>query len=59
MKKLIVSIAAFGLIGGPLSAVAGANPIEYIKKNGVPQSNCEWQEALGIENVKECEDYPQ
>lgn len=56
MKKLIVSLAVAALVTGPLGGAAGANPIEYIKRNGVPKSGCEWQEALGFVNVKECED---
>ena len=53
---MIVSLMVVGVIGGPLSAVAGANPVDYIKRNGVPKSGCEWQEALGIYNVRECEE---
>lgn len=56
MKKAIVSLAVAALVSGPMGAAANANPVEYIKKNGVPKSGCEWQEALGIVNVKECED---
>jgi hypothetical protein len=56
VKKLVLTLAVTGLLAGPLSAVAGANPIEYIKKNGIPQGSCEWQEALGIVNVRACED---
>jgi hypothetical protein len=57
VRKTIVSVVVGALLVGPLSAAAGANPIEYIKENGIPKSGCEWQEALGIVNVKECEDY--
>lgn len=45
MRKLLVSLIAAGLLGGPLSAVTHA---------GV---GCRLQEKLGVENVKECEDY--
>ena len=57
MKKAIVALFVVGLLGGPLAGLAGANPIEWIKRNGVPQNGCEWQEALGFVNVKECESY--
>lgn len=57
VKRLILSFAVVGLLAGPMGAVAGANPIKYIKENGVPTSGCEVQEALGVVNVKECEDY--
>ena len=57
MRKAIVTLAVVGLLGGPLASLAGANPIQYIKENGVPKSGCEWQEALGIYNVRACEDW--
>ena len=56
MRKVLVSLAVAGLLGGPLASLAGANPIQYIKENGVPEDQCEWQEALGIVNVRACED---
>ena len=56
MKKAIVSLAAAVMLVGPLSAVSSANPIRWIKENGVPQSSCEWQEALGVVNVRACEE---
>jgi hypothetical protein len=55
VKKAIISLAVAALVTGPMGGAASANPIEYIKKNGVPKSGCEWQDALGIVNVKECE----
>lgn len=45
MRKLVVSLIAVGLIGGPLSGLASAGIV------------CDLQEKLGVENVKECEDY--
>jgi hypothetical protein len=56
VRKIVVSLAVVGLLGGPLSSLASANPVQYIKENGVPKSGCEWQEALGIVNVRQCED---
>lgn len=56
MRKVLVSLAVAGLLGGPLASFAGANPIQYIKENGVPDSKCEWQEALGIVNIRACEE---
>jgi hypothetical protein len=56
VRKAIVSLAVAALVAGPMGPAASANPIEYIKRNGVPKSGCEWQEALGIVNVKECEE---
>ena len=55
MRKVLVSLAVAGLLGGPLASFAGANPIQYIKENGVPSNSCEWQEALGVVNVRACE----
>jgi hypothetical protein len=55
VKKAIVSLAVAALVSGPMGAAANANPIEYIKNNGVPKSGCEWAEALGFVNVRECE----
>ncbi|MGH2730500.1 MAG: hypothetical protein ACRDJI_07800 [Actinomycetota bacterium] len=45
MRKLIVAVVAAGVLAGPLSAVANAGIV------------CTLQEKLGVENVKECEDY--
>ena len=56
MKKAFVALAVAGLLGGPLAAVAGANPVQWIKETGVPMSSCEWQALLGVQNVKACED---
>jgi hypothetical protein len=56
VKKAILSLAVAALLSGPMGAAASANPIDYIKRNGIPKSGCEWQEALGFVNVKECED---
>jgi hypothetical protein len=56
MRKALVSLTVAGLLGGPLAGLAGANPIQYIKENGVPQDKCEWQEALAIVNVRACEE---
>jgi hypothetical protein len=56
VKKAIISLAVAALVSGPMGSAASANPIEYIKNNGVPKSGCEWQEALGIVNVRACEE---
>lgn len=45
MKKLIVGLMVSALSFGPLSAVANAGVF------------CSLQEKLGVNNVKECEDY--
>ncbi|HVF53849.1 MAG TPA: hypothetical protein VNC78_09635 [Actinomycetota bacterium] len=49
---------ALCILGGPLAGLAGANPIEWIKENGVPKNGCEVQDMLGVVNVRECESYP-
>ncbi|MGH3118229.1 MAG: hypothetical protein ACRDQ2_14180 [Gaiellales bacterium] len=45
MKKLLIFVVVAGLLGGPLSSISSA---------GVA---CDLQEKLGVNNVKECEDY--
>lgn len=45
MKKLIVGLMVSALSFGPLSAIANAGIV------------CTLQEKLGVDNVKECEDY--
>lgn len=45
MRKLIVTLMAAGVLAGPLSAIANAGIV------------CTLQEKLGVDNVKECEDY--
>jgi hypothetical protein len=57
VRKAFISLAVAGLLAGPFASLASANPIQYIKENGVPKSSCEWQEALGIVNVRACEDW--
>lgn len=42
---MIATIFAVGLIAGPLGSIAQAGVV------------CTLQEKLGVENVKECEDY--
>ena len=55
MRKAVVSLSVFALLGGPLAGLAGANPVQWIKENGPPENGCEVQEMLGFVNVKECE----
>lgn len=43
MRKTVVSLIVLGLLGTPTLAHAGVV--------------CKLQEKLGVENVKECEDY--
>ena len=58
VRKAIVSVTAALMVLGPFSSFASANPLEWIKRNGLPEYGCEWQEALGVVNVKECESQP-
>ena len=44
MKKLFVSLAVVGLLGGPLSSISQAGVY------------CDLLAKLGYENVRECED---
>jgi hypothetical protein len=59
LRKLIVSLMVTGMLGGPLGVMAQANPIQYLKENGVPKGKCELQDFLGIQNVMACEGYPE
>jgi hypothetical protein len=45
MRKLVVGIFITGMLGGPLASLAQAGVV------------CSLQEKLGVNNVKECEDY--
>ncbi len=45
MRKLAICLMAIGLLSGPLSSIANAGVV------------CSVQEKLGVNNVKECEDY--
>jgi hypothetical protein len=57
MRKALVTGAALALLAVPMAPVAGANPLQWIKENGVPQSSCEFQEMIGVVNVMPCEGY--
>jgi hypothetical protein len=59
MRKTVISLFVVGLLGGPLAGLASANPVEWIKQNGLPENGCETAEMLGFVNVKECESYPE
>lgn len=48
MRKLIVSLMAVALVGGPFSAFASAGQT-------VPSNGCELATALGFQNIKDCE----
>ncbi|MGH2806643.1 MAG: hypothetical protein ACRDKT_05150 [Actinomycetota bacterium] len=45
MRKAIVSLFVVGLLGGPLASASQAGVF------------CTLQEKLGVNNIKECEDY--
>lgn len=45
MRKALVALMAAGLLAGPLSSFANAGVV------------CALQQKLGVDNVKECEDY--
>ncbi len=45
MRKGLIALFVAGLLGGPLSGLAQAGVV------------CSLQEKLGVNNVKECEDY--
>jgi hypothetical protein len=45
MRKAVVALFISGLVAGPLSGLAHAGVV------------CTLQEKLGVNNVKECEDY--
>ncbi len=45
MKKLLLSLVAVGVLVGPLASISHAGVV------------CTLQEKLGVNNVKECEDY--
>jgi hypothetical protein len=45
MRRTAVAIFVAGLLAGPLSGLANAGIV------------CDLQEKLGVNNVKECEDY--
>jgi hypothetical protein len=45
MRKVIVTLVAAGVLAGPLASIANA---------GVW---CTLQEKLGVDNIRECEDY--
>ena len=55
MRRAVVALFAVSLLTGPLASLAAANPIQWIKENGPPQNCSEWQDMLGIDNVRECE----
>lgn len=45
MRRLVVLLMVLGVLAGPLSSVSHAGIV------------CTLQEKLGVDNVKECEDY--
>lgn len=45
MRRLVITLTVLGALAGPAAGVAAAGTV------------CDLQQKLGIDNVKECEDY--